>query len=145
MGHWTPEVLLDPIEFDGDKISVRVSRMLTEDMQRMTPYMKQEKNGDVKISFEDSMKLLEVASAILPKHVKTIDGMKLGDGSMATAERFNAELINQFYFIEFTTELLGKICEVSIVQDKDEKNSDTPSKEPLQALEETPAQLAGVK
>lgn len=127
MGNWTPEVLLDDINFDGDIIKVKVTRMLTEEMQMMTQFMvKDDKTKEVKFSFEDSMKLVNTASKILPNRIKSIDGMKSGNGDFITAEKFNNELIKEFYFVEFTADVLAKLCEASIVQEDDEKNLELP-------------------
>ena len=128
MGHWTRQAKIGPIDFDGDSITVFVERLSVASMQQMMPFMKQnDRSKEITVTFEDSMKMIEVATKIIPKYVKNIDGMKDGEGNVVTAEKFNSDLINEFYFMEFTASLLAGLCEISVVQENDEKNSVTPS------------------
>lgn len=145
MGHWTKQAKIGPIDFDGDTITLFVDRLTVSGMQQIMPFMKQnQKSKEVTVSFEDSMKMIEVATKLIPAFVKTIDGMKDGEGNIISAERFNKELIHDFYFTEFTAAILAGLCEVSIVSESDEKNSGTPSNGLSQEPIGTDAKLVGV-
>lgn len=128
MGNWTKQAKIGPILFDGDTITLYTTRMSVEGMQQIMPFMhRDEATGEVKVAFADSLKMLEVATKLLPEYIQSIDGMKDGEGHIISAERYNKELINEFYFMEFTAEVLSGLCQASIVTEKEEKNSETPS------------------
>lgn len=145
MGKWLREAVLGPIDFDGDSVTVRACRLSVGDMQKLMPYMQQEKDGSVLLTMNDSIGLIKEAGEILPGVVKSIDGMTDGEGKTITADRYCGELINEFYFMEFTAKIVGELCAASIVNSGEEKNLDTPSSDSLRGPEETQSLLAGVK
>lgn len=131
MGSWTSEAKLDPIKFDGDVIDVRVRRLTTEDIQKLSSFMKPFQGSDgsnkIKLSFSDQLEVASIATDLLPRYILSIDGMKTGDGSVVTAERYVSEMVGQFYFLEFNGLILANLVSVSTVQEDEEKNLETPS------------------
>lgn len=111
MGHWTKHgVRLPAIEFDGDSIVFEVTRLRTEDMLELSKFYDKTKGAMV---FGSPAEVCTVAAAILPKYIKSIDGMT-ADGAPVTVELFET-MVSEFYFVPLIGALLAHLITVSTV------------------------------
>ena len=122
MGNWTPSVTLDPIPFDGDQIIFTSHRIQVDDMVTLSKNMTIEKDGEVKISFSESMEVCKVASEILPKALVNVEGMTLGDNTPVNLEKFCELVSTEFYFIPLVGDLLKALMDISSVSEEEEAN-----------------------
>lgn len=127
MGNWTNNVTLDPIEFDGDKVVVTVTRLLTEDMQMLRKYQ-----VDGVFKFTDTLELCSIAAKLFPKYVVGVTGLLKADKTEMTREEFLA-VVQEFYFVNLVASIFNKLISASIVG-LQEKNSVPPSPESSVAL-----------
>lgn len=128
MGKWVAEVTLEPIEFDGDKITFTAKRLLAEDMGVVLQNYDSEKET---LRFASHGDLAKVAADIFPKYVTAIDGMTKGDGTPFTVPEFIAAS-KEFYFMPLVTGLFTRIMGISSVG-KEAKNSEPPAPVSLEA------------
>jgi hypothetical protein len=125
MGNWTNKtVVLEPIEFDGDKIVFTVKRLLVEDMQVLSRFYD---NSSGNLQFSSPLDVCKTAQEVFPKYVQAINGMSKEDGSAMTVEEF-MEASKEFYFITLIGQLFAGLIAASTVKSK-EKNSAPPSVE----------------
>lgn len=125
MGNWSSKpVILDPIEFDGDKVVVTVKRLLMEDMQAISKYFDREKGV---MRFDSPLEVCKAAADIMPKYVVGIDGMVDGDGSRVTLEEFH-KAVGEFYLVPLFGGIFQGLVRVSTARAQ-EKNSAPPSAE----------------
>ncbi|OGC95828.1 MAG: hypothetical protein A2W25_15240 [candidate division Zixibacteria bacterium RBG_16_53_22] len=118
MGNWTSNVILEPIEFDGDSIVFTCGRLTVEDMLALSKFFDQEKGV---LRFDDQLQALNTAQGLIGKYVRRIDGMRMPDGASITVEQFS-EVAREFYFVPLLGELLANLVTISTVG-KSEKNS----------------------
>lgn len=125
MGNWSSKpVVLEPIEFDGDKVVVTVKRLLVEDMQMLAKYFDRDKGT---MRFESPLEMCKAASDIMPKYVTGIDGLIDGDGVRVTLEEFH-KAVGEFYFVPLSGAIFQGLVRVSTAKAQ-EKNSAPPSAE----------------
>lgn len=123
MGNWCPTVKLEPIEFDGDVVSVEASRLLVEDMADL---MKNVDPVSKKLRFDDPSQVCSMASRLLPKYVKSFSGYIKADGTAMTREEFVAAA-SEFYFVPLVGRIFAALMAESTVGGAQAKNSVPPS------------------
>lgn len=126
MGNWSPTVVIDPIEFDGDNIIFTLERMEVSDFLKLSKNMSFESGKELKLTFVESMDVCVSATELFPKYVKNISGMTSKDGLSVTLEKFTTELVNQTYFLNLIGQLLGELMTISVVNEVEEGNLDKP-------------------
>lgn len=125
MGNWTNKtVVLEPLEFDGDKIVFTVKRLLVEDMQTLSKFF-DGSSGSLK--FNNPLDVCKTAQEIFPKYVTALNGLNKEDGSAVTVEEF-MEASKEFYFVPLVGQLFASLISVSTVKSI-EKNSVPPTVE----------------
>lgn len=127
MGNWTKDVVLEPIDFDGDKVVVTVTRLLTEDMQMLRKFQ-----VDGVFKFTDTMELCTTAAKIFPKYVVSVVGLLKADKTEMTRDEFLAAS-QEFYFVNLTASIFNKLISASVMGAQ-AKNSAPPSPESSEAL-----------
>ena len=126
MGKWTAEVILDPIEFDGDTIVFTVKRILAEDMGIVMKHYKAGPDGTAKLTFSDAAEMSVVVADVFPKYVTHISGMNKADGVPFTIDEF-VQVAKENYFVPLIGQIFSGLMAASTVQDL--KNSATPAPE----------------
>lgn len=121
MGKWTAEVTLDPIQFDGDTITITAKRLLAADISIIFEKYDAETG---KLRFANNAELAKVTADIFPKYITSISGMTKGDGTPFTVAEF-VEASKEAYFIPLIAELFSALMQISTVK-AEEKNSDLP-------------------
>jgi hypothetical protein len=128
MGKWTNEVVLDPIEFDGDIITFTAKRLLAEDMALILQNYDKEKEV---LRFANEAEMSKMTAAIFPKYVTKIEGMTKGGGEQFTVTEF-VEASKEFYFVPLVGKLFSGIMKISTVGGLQAKNSTSPAPVPLE-------------
>jgi hypothetical protein len=109
-------------KFEDDVITATLSKLKRKDYLTLTPFVKTDQDGVVKMSFEDEQKFLDVASDLLPAYVTDFIGLTDNTGSPVSLEA----VVEHVYFLQITSELVGALMANSGLQEEeaDVKNSD---------------------
>lgn len=118
MGKWSSNVVLEPIEFDGDKVVFSANRLLVDDMLVLSKYFDKDKGT---IAFGSAMDVCKVAGEVLPKYITNITGMTKADNTPMTKDEF-LQAAKEFYFVPLVGELFGRLVQASTVGSADAKN-----------------------
>lgn len=123
MGNWTREVLLDPIEFDGDIISVTVKRLLASDMDIVLH------NYDSSGSpIATPVSMTKLAAELVPKYLVKLEGMVQKDGLPFTLEDFK-QVCGDYYFAPLIGKIYGGILRHGSLSAEQLKNFMPPAQE----------------
>lgn len=117
MSGFTPDFKHE-VEFDGDKVTFVLRRLKRSHMQVLAPYIKTGADGDMKLTFPETMELMGAAAQVLPDVVKSMEGLTI-QGRPATLE----EILDETYFMNFLGEVMGVLIQNSTTRAEDEKNS----------------------
>lgn len=123
MGSWTPTVKLGPFEFDGDQVTVVATRLLVEDMAEL---MKHVDPVSKKLRFDDPSQLCSMASRIIPKYLKAVEGCMKADGAAMSVDEL-AVASGEFYFVPLIGRVFAELMAASTVKGTEAKNSEAPS------------------
>lgn len=133
MGRFTP-TFEHTEEFDGDTIKLRLRRLKRAQMQVLAPHMKTDDAGETKMSFADTLALLEAAEKVLPEAVESMSGLLIDGREVAISD-----IVEETYFMPLLGNLLRTLFEASTVQGQEEKNSGAlspvPAPEAVQGVE----------
>jgi hypothetical protein len=122
MSNWMPDVTLEPIDFDGDSVVLRVQRLKTDDMHVV---LQNYDRATGKLSFGSPEEMSELAARLVPKYVLGMDGLKKQDGTPMTLPEFVAAA-GEYYFSTLVGALFVQLMGVSVVKVDDAKNSVAP-------------------
>jgi len=132
MSKFTP-TFSTSFDFDGDTISVTMNRLKRKHALKLAPYIKYDDKGEVSLSLEENLTLLDVAIPIIQGHVKSMSGLTIGgdegernlivDNGKPNDEELYNMIFDETYFISFLGELLSALMENSFVGDDTAKKS----------------------
>jgi len=117
-------------EFEGDTIKVIAAPMKRKEALMMVPYMTKGEDGEVKLRFEDQMAILDIGADVLPKCIKTFEGLRDADGEQITFD----EAVSEFYFMSLISEILQFVLNISSTDKDDEKKSEEPLENSMEVL-----------
>jgi hypothetical protein len=111
---------IDEVEFEGNKITIEVSRLSRKDMVHLMPFLPQpDDTGEVKVDLIEGTELADKIADILPPYVTIIDGITL-DGELPTFE----QLANDAYFINLVASVSTVVFQFSFPGNDSEKKSE---------------------
>ncbi len=122
MGNWAATTVLPPIDFDGDSISLTVTRVLTEDMGVLSKYHNADKKAVV---FADHIELCKMAASWVKKYVREVKGMTKSTGEPMTVNELG-DAAGEFYFVAFNIAFFTALSKVSTLSQVEAKNSVPP-------------------
>ena len=112
-------------QFDGDTVTVTMQRMKRKHAMKLLPFISEpDESGNVKMTFQDQMEMLDVAAEFLPKYVNKIGGMRGEAGEELTTEAAVELISEESYFMGLVGEIVGDWTEASFMFEADEKKSD---------------------
>ena len=134
MSKFTPMVVLevefkDDVRGEGegepvnDVVHVEAERFKKKDILALTPYMKQNDEGDFVMSFSDQIEMSEVMSNVLPKRIKKFSGLKDANGAEISLE----DAIEESYFMTLIIEIITQLMDASTVKEKKVKKLESTS------------------
>ena len=112
------------IEFDGDTVTVVLTRMKRKDAMKLMPFIQPpDADGKVKmIPFQDQMKMLDVAADILPKYITRVSGlMDLDTNVELDTKEASDRIVEEAYYMGLIGELIGEWVEASFLFEGGEK------------------------
>lgn len=116
------------LEYEGDIITFEVSSMDRQDFQKMVPFMDQQEDGTIKMSFKDKMVFAEQLSTFLPTYIHNFVGLKDGNGDAVALE----VVVKDTYFMDLAQKLLTLIFAASKMDKDTAKKSEEPSEQESQ-------------
>lgn len=127
-------------EFEGDTITMLLSRASNKHMQTLAPIIDRYMKGkgaeeDVSMSFEDMLGMLSGTSTTVASLVSNFHGLEEEDGTPIPIET----VIDEIYFKDLTMEIFNKIFEISNLSKEDgteKKLGDTSTLLPLAMVEQ---------
>lgn len=144
MGKFTKSITRS-YQFDGDEITIVINRMNRKDAMKLVPYVGQpDEEGNVKMEFEDQMKMIDVVADFMPKYVTSIAGLPDAEtNSQLSTEQAKERIFEESYYIGLIGEIVGDWTEASFMFEtkaKDDvvKKLDVPPSDTSPELE-TPA------
>lgn len=128
------------IEFDGDTVSITMSRLKRKQMLQLAPHMGEpDENGKVKMSLQDNVALLDAAQDKIKKNLIAMSGLFVEDGQevvVADGKPANQELFDlifeEAYFMNLLGEILSELVQHSFVNEEDAKKSEGPQSDTSQ-------------
>lgn len=101
--------------FEDQEYVAVMTRLKRKTAIKLTPFMGEaDKNGDVKLTFEDQMKMLDVAGDMIPGHIVSLT--RDGESISKDSEEFT-NIIEETYYIQLLSELVGELVQNSFVTD----------------------------
>lgn len=125
MSNYTPAVIIGPINFDGDSVTLKCNRLTVWDMEILAPFMSGE---DGQTDIDRGLSIIKAAEKIFPNRVEEISGLFI-NGSEVSKDIFCNDLINKMYFIELVSEIIGKLLDSSTVDGEEEGNLERPQED----------------
>jgi hypothetical protein len=114
MSNFTKDILFTT-EFEGDTVSLRLARLKRKDMMTLSPHMP---DAGEKVGAVQSMDLMDVALALLPKYVTEFKGPKDADGNELSLE----DIMEEMYFLELVSRIVTHLFEASNMGADEAKN-----------------------
>lgn len=112
-------------EFEDEPYKVTMKRMKRKDALKLTPFMSEpDENGEVKLSFQDKMDMLDVAADMLPKY---ITGIEYNGEIHDSKSELATNIIEEAYFMALAGELIGELVDHSFTKDKTKIKKPQPS------------------
>lgn len=125
MGNFTKQIT-KTYEFDGDIVTVTMTRLRRIDAMVLTPFIKQYGDGSVKMSFGEQIDFINTAADILPNCIKSFSGLFI-EGVEVTreSEEFNI-IMEDMYFMSLLSDILKDITVASFVSNEEKKDIKKP-------------------
>ncbi len=114
MSKWVAKPVAFEVDFDGDHISITADRLKIKDMSALVG-----KRFDLSTP-EGQMGVCEIGAEILPKYLKTFDGLIDADGNAISLDVYLSNL-DEFYFAPLTASILLNLIGASSIKGN-EKN-----------------------
>lgn len=112
MGNFTRS-LTHELEFDGDNIKITIKPLKRKDLLKLTPHVPTDQTNQ-----EQLFKFVEAAAPILPDYIESIEGIKDANGEDVPLEH----IIEDVYFIQVASQILGWLFDTCAVGKEQEKN-----------------------
>lgn len=110
--------------FDEDTVTVVMDRLKKKDLIHILPYLgSPDDDGNVKLSFEQSLRLLDEAGDVIKKRVRSIEGLKIASEDLEGGSLIDTVFDNS-YFMELLGQMLGDLVSASFSGKTVEKKSD---------------------
>ena len=116
MSKFVPKVPFE-LEFEDDKITMMLQPLKRADMAKLAPHLNTDEDGV--IGTVDSIHMMDVAAALLPRYVSDFNGLTDLNGEVIPFE----SVVEEAYFINLLSEIMVKIFEISRLSEDDSKNS----------------------
>lgn len=126
MGNFTKD-FTKVYEFDGDTVSVTMSRLLRKDAMKLTPYVHTDENGNTVMSMDDQMEMLNLVTELFPIYITKLSGLVVeGEELIIEDRKSNNELLyglflEQVYFLNLHSMIVADLMSESFVSSDDEK------------------------
>lgn len=123
-------------QFEGDEITIIMGRLKRKDAIKLAPYMTEpDKDGIVKMRFEDSMMFADVSCDILKKYISSMSGMVDADGHTQSIDDIFGEE-GGTYYMNLVAEVMGDLLDASFSSSDVEKKSVKQSDDTLEGSAE---------
>lgn len=136
MSRFTPRVTFE-LEFEGDHITMSLSRLQRDAVQSLMPYIETDEDGQVKsMGFKSQLEFSAATIGFLPQYVHDFVGLKDANGSAVTLE----VMLKEVYFNDITTAIIQKLFKISRMSEETAGNLVAPSVTDMKDSEpETPS------
>lgn len=130
MSNFTPLVEYKT-NFDGDNITMQLQRLKRKDIMKVAPYLNGDigEDGEMTMSFENQIQFAEVMAEVLPGSVKSFIGLKDTEGNAIDI----GNAIEEAYFQDLISEIMGKLFAISKPSEAELKNSEAESQDTSQS------------
>lgn len=123
-------------KFDGDTITVTMNRLKRKAALKLTPYMKYDDDGELRMTFQDRMQFMDIGADVLRKHVTSFTGMCIENVDVNIADEETMDSIfEESYFMSLLSDMLSDLMSESFMSGTDEGKSDAPSEDTLEDSE----------
>lgn len=123
MSKFTPSVFYET-EFEGDKISMRLSRLKRAHMMKLVQLLDIDKETR-QVSEGSIIKCVDYLADELPGYIQDFKGLKDEDGNAITLQ----EVINEGYFLYLLSDIVGQLMHISKLGKVMPSNSEEPQAE----------------
>ena len=113
MSKFTRNIKRD-FEFDGDKITIVMSRMKNSDFHKLASDLSIDNSTGkpfMKASFANQTEFLNRAAEILPNRVESMEGLTDEDGVELTID----DIIDEQYFMPLISEIFAALAQSSVI------------------------------
>lgn len=132
MSNFTANVI-HQTEFDGDRVTVSIKRARRKDMQLLSPCMRQDKEGNIKVTLDDSLGFMEIAEKIFPDRIESLSGLTDKSGLTLGVD----DMLGASYFLPLITDIMTAFINGSIFREEETvKKSEDMSVDQQPATEE---------
>jgi len=121
-------------DFDGDNVKVEMERLKVSDFRELSEFIELDSHGKPtgKMTFAKTMDFLLATVDILPKRVKSMEGLKDEGGAELSVD----DIAGEHYFSSLTMEIFQSMLSESVI--KDPKAPDEPSADSSAESQEIP-------
>lgn len=105
--------------FEGDEVCMVLSPLKRKDVQTLAPFISQEDDGQVKMSFKEQLDFLNAFSDMMPDYVADFSGLKDESGNEVLLEI----VFSNVYFMELSGIIVGELMNISRLR-QDEEGSE---------------------
>ena len=107
-------------EFEGDKVNITMGRMNRKDAMSLMPFFGDPgPDGKIAMNFTSQMEMLDAASDLLPKYIKSMTGLKDEDGEDISIKT----ICEEAYFLNLISEIIAELVDASFLTEKKVKKS----------------------
>lgn len=118
--------------FDGDTVTVVMKRLTRESALRLAPYMKTGEDGEMRMSFEDNLKFMDVGAAVLKDCIVSMKGLYVEQNQVDVGTDMFNVVFENMYFLGLLSDMFNELFSESFMDDDDVGKS-----------EEEPADISG--
>lgn len=118
MGNFT-RTFSKTIEFDGDTISYTMKRLKRKKALDLAPYMTYDDDGNLKMTFEDQLKFVEVGATLLGDHLTEFSGLVVEGQEVQLNSTEFKEIFEEAYFMPLISELFNDLMSESFMDNDD--------------------------
>lgn len=118
MGNFT-RAFTKHYDFDGDKVTVSMSRLKRKDALTLSPYMQQTNDG-VDMAFSTQLEFMDAAANILPNCIKSVTGLIVDGEPLDLKNEEDSDLLyTDMYFLPLLTDILKDVMTESFATTKE--------------------------
>lgn len=111
-------------EFEGDTVTMSLKRLTRDQIKNVAHYITEEK-GDIKISFSETLEMLEATKPFIEDCVVNFKGLNDADGHPL---EWN-EVVGETYFMNLVGNIFTEVMKISLVSEETAKKLDQPREE----------------
>ena len=106
-------------DFEDDTVKVSSTRLKRKDFLKLTPFIETDDKGEVRMTFHDQNKFVDICADLLPKYIVSMTGLNDEDGVPITLET----VIEETYFMDITSEMINRLFSSANMSSKKERKN----------------------